>query len=75
MLAALASSGQGVLVIDQLDAVSFVSGRRTESWALFESLLDELRLYPNLSLVVGCREFDLEHDRRLRRLAALESGF
>ena len=74
-LAGLASGGQGVLVIDQLDAVSFVSGRRTEAWALFESLHEELRRYPNLSLVVGCREFDLEHDRRMRRLTASESGF
>lgn len=75
VLAGLASGGPAVFVIDQLDAVSIVSGRRTELWALFESLCAEAERYRNVSLVVGCREFDLEHDRRMRRLKAPESGF
>jgi hypothetical protein len=75
VLAGLAAGGPAVLVIDQLDAVSFVSGRRAECWALFESLCDEVERYRNVSLVVGCREFDLEHDSRMRRLKGAESGF
>ncbi len=75
VLAGLATGGPAMLVIDQLDAVSFVSGRRAESWALFESLCDEVERHRNISLVVGCREFDLEHDHRMRRLKAAESGF
>ncbi len=63
------------MVIDQLDAISLTSGRRTEGWLLFESFLHELARYSNVSLVVGCREFDLEHDRRMRALSAKESNF
>jgi hypothetical protein len=75
VLAGIASGGPAVMVIDQLDAISLTSGRRTEGWSLFESFLHELAKYSNVSLVVGCREFDLEHDRRMRALAAKESNF
>jgi hypothetical protein len=74
-LAGVASGDPAVMVIDQLDAISLASGRRTDGWSLFESLLEELARYPNVSVVVGCREFDLEHDRRMRSLTAKESGF
>lgn len=75
VLAGLASGGPAVMVVDQLDAISLASGRRTDGWLLFESFLTELERYSNVSLVVGCREFDLEHDRRIRGLAAKESNF
>lgn len=75
VLAGLASGGPAVMVVDQLDAISLASGRRTDGWLLFESFLNELERYSNVSLVVGCREFDLEHDRRIRGLAAKESNF
>jgi len=68
VLAGIANGGKCVLVLDQLDAVSLASGRRTELWELFESLSNEADRYPNMSLVVGCRAFDLEHDDRLRTL-------
>jgi hypothetical protein len=75
VLAGIASGGPAVMVIDQLDAISLASGRRTEGWSLFESFVQELAKYSNVSLVVGCREFDLEHDRRMRALEAKESNF
>ena len=59
-----------VLVVDQLDAVSIASGRRAELWSLFEQLLREAERFPNMSLLVGCREFDLEHDHRMRAMKA-----
>ncbi len=75
LLAGIAEGGNCVLVIDQLDAVSLASGRRTEVWTLFERLLAEADGYPNLRIVVACRAFDLEHDHRMRSLKAKSSVF
>ncbi len=75
VLAGIAEGGTCVLVVDQLDAVSLVSGRRTEVWALFERLLAEADGYPNMRVMVACRAFDLEHDYRMRSLRAQASPF
>lgn len=75
VLAGLADGGECVLVIDQLDAVSLASGRRAEVWSLFEGLLTEADGYPNLRVITACREFDLEHDHRMRSLKAKSSVF
>jgi hypothetical protein len=75
VLAGVAGGRQSVLVLDQLDAISMVSGRRPELWSLFDALCRESERYPMMSLVVGCRDFDLEHDHRLRGLKAASSGF
>lgn len=75
VLAGLADGGDCVLVVDQLDAVSLSSGRRTGVWSLFERLLAEADGYPNLRVMVACRAFDLEHDHRMRSLTAKTSAF
>jgi hypothetical protein len=75
VLAGIADGGRSVLILDQLDAISMVSGRRPELWSLFDALRRESERYPMMSLVVGCREFDLEHDQRLRGLKTSSSGF
>lgn len=75
VLAGLADGGDCVLVIDQLDAVSLASGRRADVWSLFEKILAEADGYPNLRVIVACREFDLEHDYRIRSLRAQTSDF
>jgi hypothetical protein len=75
ILAGLADGANSVLVIDQLDAVSLASGRRTDVWTLFERILVEADGYPNLRVIVACRAFDLEHDHRMRALAAKSSTF
>ncbi len=75
VLAGLADGGNCVLVVDQLDAVSLASGRRANVWSLFEQLRTEADAYPNLRVIVACRAFDLEHDHRMRSLAARDSGF
>jgi hypothetical protein len=69
VLAGLSQGRPGVLVIDQLDAMSIVSGRNQTLWQVFEELIDEVRQHPGLRLLVACRQFDLEHDPRLARLA------
>jgi hypothetical protein len=75
VLAGVADGGPCVLVIDQLDAISMASGRRVELWSLFDSLRREAERFPNMSLIVGCREFDLEHDQRMRTMKSSQSGF
>lgn len=75
VLAAVAAGRPTVLVADQLDAISIVSGRRIEMWPLFDQLRQEITLHSNISLVVGCREFDLEHDSRFRSMKLQGSNF
>lgn len=63
--------GRALLVIDQLDAVSTVSGRRSEFLDSVEQMLEDieaLRTRLNIHVVVACRKFDWENDHRLRRL-------
>ena len=69
--AAEAMSGEAVLIIDQLDAVSTTSGRSSDFFETVESLLTEvqgLRSRVKFHIVVVCREFDWKNDHRLRRL-------
>jgi len=75
VLTGVAAGRQCVLVVDQLDAISIASGRRTEMWTLFDQLRREAERSPNMSLVVGCREFDLEHDHRMRSMKTEGVGF
>ena len=75
VLAAAAKSANrpGVLIVDQLDAVSTMSGRASGAFEVVEALLEETRgLRPQVPLhtIVASREFDWEHDPQLRRLAA-----
>ena len=73
MLAAAAeqSGSTGVLVVDQLDAVSTMSGRSSEALDLVEDLLGEAQAIRGriaLHVVIVCRSFDWDNDHRLRRL-------
>lgn len=68
VLAGITNGGQSVLIIDQLDALSFASGRHQQLWAVFQELLAEAERYPNLHVLIACRVFDIENDPRLRRL-------
>jgi hypothetical protein len=64
--------GQPVaLVVDQLDYVSATSGRHPDFFDTVAALADEvcgLRGNGCVHLVLACRQFDFEHDHRLRRL-------
>ncbi|SMP41299.1 hypothetical protein SAMN06265222_101560 [Neorhodopirellula lusitana] len=75
ILAGIADGDACVLVVDQLDAMSLVSGRHSSMWDVFQRLLNEVAGYPNMYLLLACRDFDLEHDARLRGLANKFSGF
>jgi hypothetical protein len=70
VLAGIANGTRCVLVLDQVDAISFVSGRNQRLWEVFEELLSEAARYPQMGVLVACRAFDAEHDPRLRPLLA-----
>lgn len=75
VLAGVADNHSSVLVVDQLDAMSLVSGRNPQLWEAFSDLCAEVRTYPRMKMLLACRDFDLEHDHRLRRLAGSSSHF
>ena len=69
--AAEATGSSGILIVDQLDAVSTMSGRSSEAFDLVERLLHEAggtRSRATIHTVVVCRTFDWKNDSRLRQL-------
>ncbi len=75
VLAGIADNAPSVLVVDQLDAMSLASGRNPQMWEVFRDLCDEVRSYPRMKMILACRDFDLDHDHRLRNLGDAQSGF
>ena len=75
VLAGIADNASSVLVVDQLDAISLVSGRNPRMWEVFAELLNEVQSYPHMKMMMACRDFDLNHDYRLRGLGDSQSGF
>ena len=74
--AAEAAGCPGVLIVDQLDAVSTISGRSPATFDLVEQLIHEARgarARVAIHTVVVCRTFDLENDSRLRQLIPPDS--
>lgn len=57
-----------VLIIDQLDNVSLVPSIRPEFFDCILDLIINASLYPNISLILSCRDFDLNYDPRLKKL-------
>ena len=66
-----AAKSPGVLIVDQLDAASTMSGRSSGAFELVDQLIREVkgvRARSVIHTVVVCRAFDWHHDHRLRRL-------
>jgi ATPase family associated with various cellular activities (AAA) len=59
---------KSVLIVDQVDAVSEVSGRNGVTKAAVLRLIDDARNLKNVMVVVSCRQFDLENDSQLKAL-------
>jgi hypothetical protein len=63
-----------VILIDQLDCMSITSGRKSEFFETFRTLVEEindLRQYPNSTqfhLIIACRKFDFDNDLRFGKL-------
>ena len=59
----------GVLIVDQLDAVSPMSGRSATAFDLVQRLIQEVRgARVEIHIVVVCRTFDWKNDSQLRGL-------
>jgi hypothetical protein len=69
-LAAVANGSPSVLVIDQLDAVSFASGRMPQTFDVIADIIRQSAAFPEMRLVLACRQFDSDHDDRIRALMA-----
>ncbi len=75
VLAAIAGGRPSVLVVDQLDAVSLASGRNPQFFQCFEEMIRQARSYAGMKVVIVCRRFDLENDRRFAALVLPSTGF
>lgn len=75
VIAGIAGSNPSVLLIDQLDALSAVSGRNRNLWSVFDDLLRDLEARPNVKVWLVCRGFDLDNDARLRTLVQEKKPF
>lgn len=67
-LARAAAGRPALLVIDQLDAISFASGRSPEVFGVVEELLVEATRFGSVQVVLACRRYDIENDPRLKAL-------
>lgn len=74
VLANIAQSRDCVLVIDQLDAVSFASGRNPQFFDCIFEIIKQAQAHPNIHLLLACRKFDLDNDNRLKRLIGEKNG-
>lgn len=72
LLAGVTEGAPGLLVVDQLDAVSEFSGRMPDSYDAVEDVLDEAARTQNLKVLLVVRTVDLENDQRLRPLLRRE---
>ncbi|BCM21084.1 ATP-binding protein [Mesorhizobium sp. J8] len=69
VLEQLASDNRAVLLVDQADAVSEVSGRIAELRRVVLELVRKAAQYPHVQLIFACRSFDLENDHAFRQIA------
>lgn len=63
LVSAMSQWKRVIVIVDSLDVLSL--NRETHSLAFFLSLIDRLRAIPGVCVVVACRSFDLQYDRKL----------
>ena len=64
----------GLLVIDQLDAISLFSGRMPDNFEAIAEVIDELRQRHNVRVLLVSRTTDVENDPRMRALVRAEGA-
>jgi hypothetical protein len=69
VLQQLAGRNSAILIIDQADAVSDMSGRAGAVRTVLLRLLRQARYYRQLKVVFSCRSFDLDNDHEFRAIA------
>jgi hypothetical protein len=68
VMARLGETSAGVLLIDQIDALSLSVARDQAALNAVLELLARVRLLPNVRVLLSCRTFDLQNDPRLRNI-------
>ncbi|MGF9757650.1 hypothetical protein AAII07_20870 [Microvirga sp. 0TCS3.31] len=68
VLARAARDEPSYLILDQLDAISLISGRTPNNFDVVVELIEECLATPGIRIVLACRQFDLDNDHRLREL-------
>ncbi|MGA1800565.1 hypothetical protein [Rhizobium sp. HT1-10] len=68
ILKGLSPDKLSVLVIDQLDAISEISGRNGTTRNAVMRIVEEARRYSTVRVVLICRSFDIENDERIKLL-------
>ena len=68
VLSGVAAGSPGLMIVDQLDAISVFSGRMPDSFDAVREVLEELRASPNVKALLVVRTIDFERDPRLRKL-------
>ncbi len=68
VLSRASRSSSCVLILDQLDALSVVSGRTPQVMAAVHEMARTALAEMNVRLVLACRSFDLAHDPQIRDL-------
>lgn len=69
LLDGIAQRRKSVLIIDQVDALSEVGGRRNaQQWSVLRRLIDDAKKSPMMSIVLSCRKFDLDYDSQIKGL-------
>lgn len=64
-----------VLIIDQIDTVSTVSGRHPEFFDCISQIINSAIKINNMHVIVACRKFDIENDDRFRKISKNKQQF
>ncbi|WP_282045874.1 hypothetical protein [Roseibium album] len=68
VLKGLSPDDRTVLLVDQIDAVSEISGRNGAAKNAVLGMINEARRYGSVRIVLVCRTFDIESDERIKQL-------
>ncbi|BDZ67951.1 hypothetical protein [Methanobacterium ferruginis] len=68
ILANIAQGNECVFIIDQLDSLSIIQGKKVEFRDCIYELIEQINRYPNINLILVCRDFDLKNDKKLSNI-------
>lgn len=64
----IAQGRKGIFIIDQLDSLSIIQGKKLGFMDCIFELIEQVKDYPNINLILVCRDFDLQNDRRINNI-------
>lgn len=72
VIARVSNGGPSVLVIDQAETASVLSGRGSSVREALRDMLQQAQTTPGMKILIACRAEDLRFDANLQRLFAME---